>query len=143
MKIRRSKLNAEVPVAGMSDIAFLLLIFFMVATTFIQESGIKLTPPKASQVESIESKSIIVAVDEEGKVYLNGSETTVISLKTGLAELLRGRDGDQRKVFFKCDKDIPRKIFEEALVSINEAQGKIVIIAKKSDLSKKQVKDAK
>ena len=143
MKIRKSKLNAEVPVAGMSDIAFLLLIFFMVATTFIQESGIKLTPPKATNVETIESKNIIVAVDEEGKVYLNGTETTVISLKTGLAELLLDREGDQRKVFFKCDKDIPRKIFEEALVSINEAKGKIVIVAEKGDITQEQAKNGK
>ncbi len=136
MKIAQAKKpKAEVPVAGMSDVAFLLLIFFMVSTTFIQQSGIELTPPKAKEVDNIEGKNIIVAIDKDGKVFLNGGKTNQISLKTGLVEMLRDREGKGREVHFKCHKDIKRKVFEKVLISINDAKGKIVIVADEGGLS--------
>ena len=51
--VRKTKIGTDVPDAGMSDIAFLLLIFFMVSTTFVKEKGLNVVLPEANAIQKI------------------------------------------------------------------------------------------
>jgi biopolymer transport protein ExbD len=70
---RRSKGGAEIPTASMSDIAFLLILFFMVTTVFSTEQGLKLTLPKAEATQRIRLRrnTTNVWIDREGHVSID------------------------------------------------------------------------
>jgi len=76
MRFRRaSSVEAEIPNSSMSDIAFLLLIFFMVTTAFATRKGIDFRLPKANEevneIEQIDVKAIEIEVLASGRILIN------------------------------------------------------------------------
>jgi len=65
--------DVELNITPLIDVVFLLLIFFMVSTTFERESEINITLPEASK-ELTEAKpdAISVAIDSQSRIYVNG-----------------------------------------------------------------------
>lgn len=74
MKLReKATRRAEIPTASMADIAFLLLIFFMVTTVFANEIGLQILLPEKGQEVKVKSENIQkVYVEEMGGIRLNG-----------------------------------------------------------------------
>ncbi|MEA1913282.1 MAG: biopolymer transporter ExbD [candidate division WOR-3 bacterium] len=58
MNLRKERLQAVIPTCSMADIAFLLLIFFMVTTVFRAETGLKVIIPLAESAEKIPTKNL-------------------------------------------------------------------------------------
>ena len=56
---RKSRVGAVVPTASMADIAFLLLVFFMVSTVFVRFRGIPVTLPEAEKIEKLEREAYL------------------------------------------------------------------------------------
>jgi len=107
--------------ASMSDIAFLLIIFFMVSTTFIREAGIKVTPPTAREAEELKKKCAgIVTVDEEGEVFLDGDRFSITLLPEELDRRFRKRNIKERIVVFKCDKDVRSSAYIPVIEKISQ-----------------------
>ncbi len=73
MLIRNKKPEVTVNLTPLIDVVFLLLIFFMVSTSFTRETQIKLDLPKAD-VEVLESdpEMIEISIDKEGRIFING-----------------------------------------------------------------------
>jgi biopolymer transport protein ExbD len=84
--------SADVNLSPLIDMVFLLLIFFMVTTVFVQETGVSVMKPKASTAESLEKNSILIAVTREGQVVYGGREVGVNRIRGLVARLLRIRD---------------------------------------------------
>ena len=81
----------QIDMAPLIDVVFLLLIFFML-TFAIQGQGLAISLPEGEETEKIE-KDIIVIIDRNNKIYLNGRQSEVDSLGTALREdLLRRSD---------------------------------------------------
>ncbi|CUU06907.1 Biopolymer transport protein ExbD [Candidatus Thermokryptus mobilis] len=82
---RRKRAEAEIPSASMADIAFELLIFFLVATTFDVDTGIGLVlPPAAETTEQVKIKQSDIAkllVNAAGEVLLDGELITVPQIR--------------------------------------------------------------
>lgn len=77
MKFRsRESSNVDVDLTSMIDVVFLLLIFFMVTTTFNHNSALKIALPTASknpQTQNLQNK-IELLIDSQGRYYVNGRE---------------------------------------------------------------------
>jgi biopolymer transport protein ExbD len=78
---RRSKKGndqAEVNMTPMLDIVFILLIFFIVTATFLQEEGFSMTPPPPNdEAEPTEPNPVIlVQIDDENRVFVNQRSTS-------------------------------------------------------------------
>ena len=75
---RKSKVSDEIPTASMADIAFLLLIFFLVTTVFEEEKGLPIVLPEAAaeQVEVSQKNIIHFLVNEDGSVVIRRGEST-------------------------------------------------------------------
>ena len=89
MQFRRQK-DAEVSVnlTPLIDVVFLLLIFFMVSTTFTKESHLSLNLPEASGEESTESpKQIEIIIDANGQYVIGGRSLVSTQIKTVIAAL--------------------------------------------------------
>ncbi len=74
--LRSSKVGADIPNSSMSDIAFLLLIFFMVTTAFAAQQGIdfRLPPPPRDRedIPEEELEAITIAVQASGRLVVDG-----------------------------------------------------------------------
>src|SRR5437763_14071830 len=87
--------ESEEPIAAinfipMIDISLVLLIIFMVATTFVTVTGIDLKLPKASTAKSADAKSVSVQLNVQKDLFLNGEKTTWEALKGGIQGKLVG-----------------------------------------------------
>lgn len=64
--------EGDVDMTPMLDIVFILLIFFIVTTSFIKEEGLEVNRPKANQNSKSNSPVIVVTINDSGLVSLNG-----------------------------------------------------------------------
>jgi biopolymer transport protein ExbD len=78
-RFRKKDESAEVNMTPMLDIVFILLIFFIVTATFLQEEGLDMRPPPACDGEDCGDgpPPIVVQVDNDNQVFVNGSRTDV------------------------------------------------------------------
>lgn len=86
MEFKRSrKISTELEMAPLIDVVFLLLIFFMLTSSFSDPEQIELKLPEAeSSAQSTEDEVLNVALDAEGTVYLNQSQLSLEELEDQL-----------------------------------------------------------
>jgi len=124
---RKKRRKVSVPIASMGDIAFLLIIFFLVCSEASKEKqNLKVVLPVSEHVEKLEKGvAARVAVNGEGQIYLDGQEVeTAKDVEWGVRALLANAVTDeQRHVQFKCDAEMPKEIFQPVLQAIAEAGG--------------------
>jgi len=89
--IRGGNDNVDVNMSPLIDMVFLLLIFFVVTTSFVKESGIEVSRSTASTAEVKENASIMIGVNAEGEVYMGGKRVDVRSVR-GLVERALAED---------------------------------------------------
>jgi len=113
----------DVPVASMGDIAFLLIIFFMVCSNFMKESAVKLDPPTAKDLETIKETQVSVAISKDEEIFLNGQVVPdAEAIEWGVAALIKDKASQEgRTVVFKCHNEIDKAFFEPVLESISKA----------------------
>ena len=66
-----SELDSEINLTPMLDVVFIMLIFFIVTTSFVKESGIEVNRPNASTGERQERGNIIIAVRANGEIWID------------------------------------------------------------------------
>jgi len=88
--------------SSLTDIVFLLLIFFLLSSSFVVQSGIKIQLPKSIAAEQETLRQIVVTVTEKGVIYLNDKQVGAETLGGQLAPLLE-RDRD-KVVIIKADQ---------------------------------------
>jgi len=77
--------KVDVDMSPLIDMVFLLLIFFVVTTSFVKEAGIEVSRSTASTAEVKEKASVMIGVTSEGEVYMEGKKVDVRSVR-GLVE---------------------------------------------------------
>jgi biopolymer transport protein ExbD len=87
-------------IAPLIDVVFILLIFFMLTSSFVVRPGIKVDLPKTVTHQSVESRRINILISSQDVVYLNDK---VVSDKE-LEDYLQGNKEDINSVFIKADK---------------------------------------
>jgi biopolymer transport protein ExbD len=84
--------SAEINLSPLIDMVFLLLIFFMVTTVFVQETGVEVHKPKAATAEDLDKRSILIAVTQEGHIVYGGERIGIARVRGLVSRLLRERD---------------------------------------------------
>jgi biopolymer transport protein ExbD len=100
VQFRRKKgMGDEISTASMSDIAFLLLIFFLVTTIFAQEMGLPMTlPGQASETAKIKQDNILnIEVSAQNIIYVDGTRFLV----TGIEREVRRRLAANEKLIIQ------------------------------------------
>lgn len=123
-KKKSRRADIAVPIASMGDIAFLLIIFFMVCSNFAKDPPVELDPASSIALSKIEDTAIRVTIDKEGVMYLQREEVPdVDAIRYGVESFVQSRgDSDTPAiVVFKCDKSIPKSIYEPVLDAIAES----------------------
>ena len=106
MKFRRHTVVQEdtgIDLAPMLDFVLNLLIFFIITTSFVKESGISVTRPEALTAESREDGNILIAVRPNGDVWMDKQKIDVREIRNAIERLHIERPEDT--VVIIADKD--------------------------------------
>ena len=86
--LRRSSKTEGINMAPLIDMVFILLIFFMVTTSFVKETGIDVQRPTASTAVLKEKGNILIGVDANGHVFLERKQIDVRSVRAHIERCL-------------------------------------------------------
>ena len=112
---RRNRPSAEIPTSSMADIAFLLIVFFLVTTTMNQDKGIGMQLPPAGEQKKIQKKNICnVWVNAGGQILINLEDEVPLNRLRGNIER-RLSENDKLIVSLKGDDETPYAIFVDVL----------------------------
>lgn len=92
---KRSKASEEIPSSSLADIAFLLLIFFMVTTTFPSDRERPITWPEAEAAQKIDEKKkniLNLWVQRDGTIYINDQQYSMEQVHQVVAPLYAASD---------------------------------------------------
>jgi len=126
MKIQRKTLRAEVPSTAMGDIAFNLLIFFVILARANDDSFLNWQPARAKNLEAAGCAKVSVLIDGDSKLYLNGRQVGMAQLSPQIAELLGDAPAGQRTVLLKIHREAQALYFEPVIEAVSEAGGDLV-----------------
>ena len=109
---RRTKVMSEMGMSSMTDLVFLLLIFFLITSTLVNPNALKLLLPKSTGQVSAKATVSVSIKDWHNDSYtyhLNGSETAVPfeMVEDGLIELLQSEDDPTFSIY--ADETVPVK----------------------------------
>jgi biopolymer transport protein ExbD len=128
MKLARKKFTASVPSFAMGDIAFLLLIFFVILARVQDDSHVQWDPAILPDIKMIGAPLASVAIDSGYKTYLNGEEISNDQLTPRLNAILGETPAGERNIFFKVHREAQAKHFEPVIQAIGEAGGDLIHI---------------
>ncbi|MBT8037438.1 MAG: biopolymer transporter ExbD [Verrucomicrobiae bacterium] len=80
--------TSEINISPLIDVVFILLIFFIVTTVFIEETGVDVNKPRAASAEDLEKNSILIAVTANGQVFQGGRSIGVDGVRSVVSAML-------------------------------------------------------
>ena len=84
--------EAGIDMSPLIDCVFILLIFFIVTTVFVEETGVEVDKPQAASASQLEKTSILIAVTDEGAVVYGGREIGVNGVQPLVKRMLQKED---------------------------------------------------
>ena len=125
----KHNVNSMFSMSSMTDIIFLLLIFFMLTASFITPSGLPINLP-SSKSSNIVIQKISVSITEELEYFVNDEKVEIQNLEMILKNELQGKEG---LIVLHCDKNVPvEKLVEVAgIATLLEAKVSIATKPKK------------
>ncbi|APU29744.1 biopolymer transporter ExbD [Pseudomonas chengduensis] len=126
MKFRRKpRENVEINLASLIDVVFILLLFFVVTTTFTRETQLKVDLPEAASgtpPEQTELKQVEVLIGADGAYSVNGKALLESNLSNLMAALQKESDGDNSlPLILSADGKTPH----QAVITAMDAAGKL------------------
>ena len=83
---------AEFSLAGLTDIVLLLLIFFLLTSTFVVQAGVPVTLPRADAGPADNRNYLEVAITRDGLIYVAGQQVAPEEVESAIAAVQNGRD---------------------------------------------------
>jgi biopolymer transport protein ExbD len=80
--------EAGIDISPLIDCVFILLIFFIVTTTFVEETGVEVDKPQAASSVKLEKTSILIALTEKGEVVYGGREIGISGVQPLVKRML-------------------------------------------------------
>ena len=108
--------EAEIDLTPMLDVVFIMLIFFIVTSSFVKEPGIEITKTEAVTTGACERGTIIFAVDAVGNIFYDKKEVQV-DRAYRLAEAAR-KEAPKANFVIQADVDAPTSVLDELLSAI-------------------------
>ncbi|MBU0991329.1 MAG: biopolymer transporter ExbD [Proteobacteria bacterium] len=103
-KHKKPTYQIQMPLTSLIDIVFMLLIYFLLTTSFMVDEGIKINLPQAKASQPQTTEEIVIYVDKEGKTFIAEKQIPQDVLFNRLKEMI-GNDKD-RLVIVKSDRTV-------------------------------------
>ena len=128
---RRKKPSLVLPLTSMGDIAFLLIIFFMLVSNFMKTANVDMEEPHAADLDKQEAPKQSVTMDRDGVIWYQGQEVRA----TELADLIKPfvEDDKDLQVHVAIHKTLSYKDFESLINAISESGAKLVLTGQREE----------
>ncbi len=109
---RRRKEGGDIDISPLIDMVFILLIFFMVSTTFVKDMKIDLERPGAASATRASTKALRINIDAQSNVYVNGTPVRPWMVQSRVREHMESASTEQVLVI------TDRRVAAERLIEI-------------------------
>ncbi len=122
--------ETEINLSPMIDCIFILLIFFIVTTVFVEEPGVDIYKPDATVDLDLEKNSIIIAVTADNKVVYGGKELGISGVGARVRALL---NKDELPVIIQADSRSDHGVFSDVWSEVKNAGAKKISLSTRND----------
>jgi len=103
---RVAQQTQSIDLSPLLDVVFILLIFFIVTTVFVKETGVEVKKPQAMSAADLEKKSILIAITKDGSVMYAGQDIGIAGVRPTVSQLLAQQ---AMPVILQVDQDVITK----------------------------------
>ena len=130
-RFKKQKKNRDlsIPTDSFSDIAFLLIIYFLVATSLIKVNSITADLPSGEKSTQAQPEKTPIVNLRGAEVFFNDKKTTIKELNERLAALeLAKQEGEKRVIMLESAQGTPYENYFQALAAISANDGVVAIV---------------
>jgi len=120
----RNKVSVTFSMSSMTDIVFLLLVFFIIASTMITPSALNIVLPKSGPANA-KNQPTTIEVTSDGQYALDGDPIALVSLEGAVTAILKFKDN--KGILLKADKDVPLEFVVNVMDIANTHKYKLVL----------------
>jgi len=132
---RRKRSSVGLNMTPLIDMVFLLLIFFVLSSHFISESGFKIKLPKAVSAQTQKNEHLTVFIDKDGRVFLNNAQVRLKQLRSLVrSELYKA---NSKTVVIKADEDVSLRLVVTVMDIAKDASADGLVISTKMENNEK------
>jgi biopolymer transport protein ExbD len=121
---RRTKVTATYNMSSLTDIVFLLLIFFMLTSSFVTPNALKLLLPQSSS-KAISKQTVTVSITDDLKYYVGQNQVEFKNLQKKIAEKISKQKG--KTVVLAADKTVPLENVVKVMNIGNELKARVIL----------------
>ncbi|NTS76678.1 biopolymer transporter ExbD [Catenovulum sp. SM1970] len=110
-KIEESK-SQELDLAPLLDVVFILLIFFIVTTVFVKETGVDIDKPTAVSTKQLKRSVLMLAITQNGNVVYAGTNIGIKGVRATLSQATRNAD---KPLVIQADKKVPTELLVKVI----------------------------
>ena len=114
----RNKKKVEFNMSSMSDLVFLLLIFFMLTSTLVSPNAVKLLLPSSNSKTLAKPASVTIYIDQDLTYYLDGIPVDKNTIVDGLSNILKGEL--ESSVVVRAEKSVEIQSLVDVIDAVNE-----------------------
>jgi len=136
---RRTRAQHGIDLSAFADVAFLLIIFFILTTTFVKPAGNKLQiPAGAPDPSKRETKQLTISLSASEIHYgPRGEEMALDELRAALLrEDFKAKKPDKRIVILDSAPDVPYELYFQVVMAIANADGVLALIEEEAEVGK-------
>ncbi len=126
-----SEEKVEINLSPMIDCIFILLIFFIVTTVFVEETGIQVQKPEAASSRAVEEKPILIAISADDRVFYGGREIGITGIRPTLTRVFSQED--DLPVVIQADRNATHGTFSKVYGEARAAGARIVHFSTRED----------
>ncbi len=129
-KIKQKK-KITINITSLIDVMFLLLIFLLISSTFLEQPGIKLELPETKNSDTVKQREFTLFVDKEGKIFLNEAEVSKIELEEKIKKVLP--EMKDKAIILKADNSTSHGMVVKIMDIIKKSGVKKLVIGTKDE----------
>jgi biopolymer transport protein ExbD len=118
--------SGGIDISPLIDCVFILLIFFIVTTTFVEETGVEVDKPQAASAAQLEKNSILIAVTAKGEVVYGGREIGIAGVQPLVKRMIQN---EELPVVVQVDQSARAGLFVRVVDEAKLAGAKKVSVA--------------
>lgn len=110
-RIEESK-GQELDLAPLLDVVFILLIFFIVTTVFVKETGVEVDKPTAVSTKQLQKSVLMIAITQTSEVVYAGTNIGVKGVRSTLSQAIRSK---VKPLVIQADKKVPTDLLVQVI----------------------------
>lgn len=128
----QNKRKLSLNLTSLIDVLFILIIFFTVSSTFLEQPGIELKLPKAESSEGHTAQKIVIYVDRDKNIFINDNIVSLNNLATEVKKMVNLQD--DKSIVLKADTNVTHGVVIQIMDMLRQ-QGiyKIVVSTTKAE----------